>query len=97
MNDESRSRRDRYDVTGNVEAEYVDADGLVDADLQLTIRDPKGLSVVLADAIPEERNTIEAGFSGLVLLGAQPSLPVFIRKGAARLGFIQLGQIPPLK
>jgi cell filamentation protein len=29
MNDESRSRRDRYDVTGNVEAEYVDADGLV--------------------------------------------------------------------
>lgn len=75
----------------------VDADGLVDADLQLTIRDPKGLSVVLADAIPEERNTIEAGFSGLVSLGAQPSLPVFIRKGAARLGFIQLGQIPPVK
>jgi cell filamentation protein len=29
MNDESRPHRNRYDVTGNLEAEYVDAEGLV--------------------------------------------------------------------
>lgn len=74
----------------------VDPDGLLDADLQLSIRDPKGLSAVLADAFPEQRNDIEAGFSGLISLGAQPSLPVIVRKGSARLGFVVLGEIPPL-
>ncbi|MBA3447958.1 MAG: DUF2125 domain-containing protein [Pseudaminobacter sp.] len=74
----------------------VDQDGLVDADLKITIRDPKGLSTVLAEAVPEQRRQIEQGFSGLAMLGDEPSLPLRIVKGRATLGFIPLGAIPPL-
>ena len=33
---------------------------------------------------------------GLVALGDNPSLPLKIKQGGARLGFIPLGDIPPL-
>jgi hypothetical protein len=74
----------------------VDEAGLIDARLNITIRDPKGLSAVLAEAIPERRAQIEQAFSGLAMLGAAPSLPLRINKGRATLGFIPLGEIPPL-
>ena len=44
-------------------------DGLIDADLKITIRDPKGLSAVLAEAFPEERRQIGSGFSALAVHG----------------------------
>jgi hypothetical protein len=74
----------------------VDDAGLIDANLNITIRDPKGLSAVLGEAVPEKRDQIEQAFSGLAMLGNAPSLPLRIAKGKASLGFIPLGQIPPL-
>ena len=71
-------------------------DGLLDAELKVTIRDPDGLSSVLADAFPENRDQIANGFSGLAMLGKEPTLPLKITKGRASLGFIPLGDIPPL-
>ena len=74
----------------------IDDAGLIDARLNITIRDPRGLSAVLAEAVPEKRDQIEQAFSGLAMLGNAPSLPLRIAKGKASLGFIPLGQIPPL-
>lgn len=71
-------------------------DGLVSADLKVTVRDPKGLSTVLADAFPEARDQITGGFAGLIALGDAPSLPLKIDKGRAMLGFIPLGKLPRL-
>ena len=71
-------------------------DGLLDADLKMTVRDPKGLSLVLADAFPESRDRIVSSFSGLAALGGAPTLPLKVVKGKASLGFIPLGEIPPL-
>jgi hypothetical protein len=74
----------------------VGQDGLLDAELKVTIRDPDGLSSVLADAFPENRDQIASGFSGLSVLGDEPTLPLKITRGRASLGFIPLGDIPPL-
>lgn len=71
-------------------------DGLLDAELKLTIRDPDGLSSVLAEAFPENRDQIVSSFSGLAALGDEPTLPLKILRGRASLGFIPLGDIPPL-
>ncbi len=75
----------------------VDGDGLVDAELTLTVRDPKALSALLAEAFPEAREQIVSGFSGLAALGPEPTLPLRVAKGKATVGFIPLGAIPPLK
>ncbi len=74
----------------------VGADGLLDADLKITVRDPKGVSTALATAFPEARDQITSGFSGLSMLGDTPTMPLKISKGRAVLGFIPLGKIPPL-
>jgi len=74
----------------------IGADGLLDADLQLTVRDPAGLSTTLGNAFPEARQQIAASLSGLSALGPEPSLPLKIVKGKATLGFIPLGDVPPL-
>ncbi len=74
----------------------VGADGLIDADLMVTVQDPRGVAAALAGAFPEARRQITAGFAGLAALGNVPSLPLRITKGRAVLGFIPLGEIPPL-
>ena len=52
---------------------------------------------MLAEAVPEKRDQIEQAFSGLAMLGNAPSLPLRIAKGKASLGFIPLGDIPPVQ
>ncbi len=74
----------------------VDANGLIDADLMLGLREPKALAAALVAAIPEAKSQIEQGFAGLALLGNAPSLPLRIVKGKASMGFIPLGTIKPL-
>lgn len=74
----------------------VDEDGLVDATLTIRIRNPKAVAAILAAAFPEAKAQIDSGFSGLAALGNEPSLPLRIVKGKARLGFIPLGEIPPV-
>jgi len=75
----------------------VDKDGLLDAQFKLTVRDPQGLAMALSEAIPEKSEQIQQGFAALAMLGSSPSLPLKISKGRASLGFIKLGNVPPLK
>ncbi|TPM10114.1 DUF2125 domain-containing protein [Mesorhizobium sp. B2-3-11] len=75
----------------------VDAEGLVDADLMIRIKDPKAVASILAGAIPEQKNAIEQGFGALALLGSEPSMPLKVVKGKASLGFIPLGKIKPVQ
>lgn len=71
-------------------------DGLVDADLKVTVRDPRGLSAALAEAFPEKRREIDNVSSALTFMGNDPTLPLVIERGEARLAFFKLGDIPPL-
>ena len=74
----------------------ISEDGLIDAELKITIRDPNGLSVVFAAAFPENSDQIIAGVSALSFMGNAPSLPLTIKKGKANISFVKLGKIPPL-
>jgi hypothetical protein len=74
----------------------VDADGLVDADLVIKLRNPKAVAAILATAIPEQAGKINQGFAALTMLGSEPSLPLKVVKGKAVLGFIPLGNIKPI-
>lgn len=69
-------------------------DGLVDADLKLTIRDPQALSTVLSEAFPEKRRDIRNVASALTFMGSDPTLPLVIDGGQARLAFFKLGDVP---
>jgi hypothetical protein len=75
----------------------VDADGLVDGELQITVRNPKELAVFLAELFPDQARQIQSAFSGIAMLGDNPSLPLTIRKGRAQIAFITLGTIPPVE
>lgn len=74
----------------------IDADGLIDARLDITVQDPTALAQTLGAAFPALRGQINAAFSGLAALGDEPTLPLTITRGNARLGFLSLGEIPPL-
>ncbi len=71
-------------------------DGLIDANLKITIRDPTGLSKVLAAMFPENSDEIITGIAALSFMGNAPSLPLTIKKGRANISFVKLGRIPPL-
>ncbi|PWK64586.1 DUF2125 domain-containing protein [Aminobacter sp. AP02] len=75
----------------------IDTDGLVDADLKVTIQNPRELSRILSEIIPEQRQQIGSAFAGLALFGDAPTLPLKIAKGHATLGFISLGMVPAVK
>lgn len=74
----------------------IGTDGLIDAELKVAIVNAAAVSDALQTAIPEQANSIRTAFAALALLGDQPTLPLTIRKGEARLGFIPLGNIAPL-
>lgn len=74
----------------------VNTEGLLDADFTVTVRNPKGLAVQLAEVFPDRASQIQMSFSGLAALGDNPSLPFKVKAGKATLGFIPLGDIPPL-
>ena len=56
-------------------------DGLIDATLKITVRDPNGLSAMLAEAFPEKRKEIASAFPALAFMGNEPTLPLRIDKG----------------
>ena len=72
-------------------------DGLLDATLKVTIRDPNGLGAILAKAFPEKRKEITSVFSALAFMGNDPTLPLTIERGEAMLAFVRLGRIPPIE
>ncbi len=84
----------RITVSGPVS---VDAEGLIDANLTIKLKDPKAVAAILGGAIPEHKSEIEQGFAGIAMLGKEPSLPLRIVKGKASLGFIPLGKIKPVE
>ena len=74
-------------------------DGLIDATLTLTIREPARLSKLLADAFPQFRETIESSLGLIAAVsagGAPASLPLVITRGRPVIGFVALEPIPPL-
>ena len=74
----------------------VDEAGLVDAELQLMVREPMVLAKILGDLAPQARREIELAASAIATMGGNPGMPLRIVKGEARLGFIPLGDVPPL-
>jgi hypothetical protein len=71
-------------------------DGLLDADLMIRVRGPKELADQLAGAFPAHADQIRTSFMGLAAMGDNPSMPLKVTRGKARLGFLPLGDIPPL-
>ena len=80
-------------VTGPIS---VGDDGLVDADLRVTVRNAARIGEILADLLPQMRQEIELSVSGLSAMGDTPTLPLRIVKGEVTLGFLALGSVPPL-
>lgn len=74
----------------------VDADGLIDAQLKITLRNPEALGAILIELMPEARDEIELGLSALSAMGEAPTLPLRIEQSEMSLGFLSLGSIPPL-
>ena len=74
----------------------VDAAGLVDAELRITVREPMALAKILGDLAPQARREIELSFSAIAAMGGDAGMPLRIVDGVASLGFITLGTIPPL-
>ena len=75
----------------------IDPQGLVDASLQITVNKPATVAARLGEALPSERERIQAALSGFAMLGDSPSLPLTIEKSVARIAFINLGRVPALK
>ena len=71
-------------------------DGLVDAELAVRIDDPAAVADIMARNFPDEREQIMAAAGMLKGLGNTP-LQIRVVRGRAFLGFIPLGQIPPVE
>jgi hypothetical protein len=74
----------------------IDAAGLVDATLTLSIRNPTVLAAILGTALPEMRPQLAQAEALIGAMGDNPQLPLAISKGRIRMGFFTLGRIPPL-
>lgn len=74
----------------------IDENGLVDAELEVTLRNPQALAGILGDLMPEARREIELGLAGLAAGGDTATFPLRIAKGEISMGFLSLGTIPPI-
>jgi len=74
----------------------VGEDGLLDADLTVTVRNPKALGEQLATAFPRDADRFRTAMSGLAMMGDNATLPLKVTRGKARLGFLPLPDVPPL-
>jgi len=75
----------------------VDEAGLLNGKLQIAVTNPAAVGAYLETMMPEQRNEIRSVMSGITMLGDNPALPLTISRGKARIAFITLGQIPPLR
>ena len=74
----------------------IDDDGLVDAEIEVTLRNPQALAGVLAELMPDNRQAIELALGGLSGGGQTATLPLRIAKSQVSIGFLSLGTLPPL-
>lgn len=72
------------------------AEGVLTGDFKVTIRNPKALAAQLAEMFPDRAGQIKAATMGLAAIGESLTLPLKVADGKATLGFIPLGEIPPL-
>lgn len=75
----------------------IDDNGVIDADLTLTLRNPRGLATAASTAAPEMKDKIDQAMIAIGMLGSKPSLPLKIANGKAMLGFIPLGAVPTIQ
>lgn len=75
----------------------VDAQGLVDATLQINVQKPQALAAQLAVLAGGNAANVETALKGMAMFGDSASVPLSIEKGRARIAFITLGQIPPVR
>jgi hypothetical protein len=71
-------------------------DGLIDAQLQIGVREAQELGRLLVTLFPDEADQIRSAMGIVAAMGDTPSLPLQIDGGRMRMGFISLGQLPPL-
>lgn len=74
----------------------IDEAGLIDADLTLAVENPQVLAQILSEMFPAARDNIRLAFAGVAMLGDNPTLPLRIEKSRMRIGFLNLGTLPPL-
>ena len=74
----------------------IDTAGLIDADLELTLRDPAAIADLLVALFPEASREIALSAAGIAAMGNEPTLPLRIRRGEVSLGIFTLGVIPPI-
>lgn len=72
-------------------------DGLVDAQLEVALTEPRTIARLAGEALPGWRERIASVSAGLAALGPAPSFPVNIRRGKVFVGFIPVGEIPPVR
>jgi len=73
----------------------VGEDGRIDAELSVKVDDPAAVARLMAHIFPSERNRIMTASSAISGLGEDP-LQIRIVRGRVFLGFIPLGEIPPV-
>ena len=71
--------------------------GLLDAELRVTVSEPQRIAQLVGTILPEKRDEIAGITAGLANLGTAPTLPVNIRQGRVFVGFLPLGSIPPVQ
>lgn len=71
--------------------------GLLDAELRVTVSEPQRIAQLVGTMLPEKRDEIAGITAGLANLGTAPTLPVNIRQGRVFVGFLPLGSIPPVQ
>jgi len=70
--------------------------GLLDAELTISVTDPAALLAIVRTAFPELAQQLGQVEVLLTAMGPNPKLPLSISQGSARMGFFNLGRIPPL-
>ncbi|MFC5586215.1 DUF2125 domain-containing protein [Nitratireductor kimnyeongensis] len=76
---------------------HIADNGLIDAELRVTVNEPRKIAQLVGEILPEKRDEIAGITAGLANLGTAPTLPVNIRQGRVFVGFLPLGSIPPVQ
>lgn len=74
----------------------VDLNGLMDATLDINVRNPSAVAKHLATALPDLAPDIERYQGMISALGDNPKIPIAIVKGNVKLGFFTIGKVPAL-
>lgn len=74
----------------------VDMAGVIDADLELTLREPGAIAQLLTALFPDASREIALSAAGITAMGNAPTLPLRISRGEVSIGIFTLGVLPPI-